>query len=228
MPMTMKHTFAAALLALAVSLPAQADMFSSAVYSVAQNVYREAERHAAIQPAGTSHEYESRTRQPSGQPVNLQAEGTVEVAFSPYGGVTAATVRFINEARTSILVAAYGLTSNPIGKALVDAKKRGVDVRVVVDKDYNGRRDTANSVVGFLASNGIPVRIDTAVAIQHNKVLIIDSVSVQNGSFNFTKAAEESNAENITIHRNFPQLAQVYTKNWMQLWNQSQDFRGGY
>lgn len=192
----------------------------------------------AIIAAGPAHAYKKKMADMLGEAVEgaiqshesvtLQSKGTVEVAFSPNGGATAATVRFIGEARHSIRMAAYGLTSNPIGKALVEAKKRGVDVRVVVDKEHNGRRDGANSVVSFLAANGIPVRIDTAVKIQHNKLIIVDEQSVQNGSFNFTAAAQTSNAENITIHRGFPELASTFTKNWEHLWGESADYRARY
>jgi phosphatidylserine/phosphatidylglycerophosphate/cardiolipin synthase-like enzyme len=164
----------------------------------------------------------------SHESVTLLAKGTVEVAFSPNGGCTAATVRFIGEARQSIRMAAYGLTSNPIGKALVEAKKRGVDVRVVVDREHNGKRDKPNSVASFLAANGIPVRVDTAVRIQHNKVIIVDGQSVQNGSFNFTSAAQTSNAENITIHRGFPELAKTFADNWDHLWAESAYYRPTY
>lgn len=164
----------------------------------------------------------------SHESVTLPAQGTVEVAFSPNGGCTAATVRFINEARTSIRMAAYGLTSNPIGKALVDAKKRGVDVRVVVDREHNGKRDNPNSVANFLAANGIPVRVDTAVRIQHNKVIVVDNQAVQNGSFNFTSAAQTSNAENIIIHRGFPELAHQFSSRWDKLWAESNDYRANY
>ena len=110
---------------------------------------------------------------PRSTPTTVPAEGTAEVAFSPKGGATAATVRFIGEARLSIRMAAYGLTSNPIGKALVEAKNRGVDVRVVVDKDHNDQRGEANSVANHLAANGIALRVDTAVKIQHNKVVSV-------------------------------------------------------
>lgn len=164
----------------------------------------------------------------SQQTTTLAARGSVEVAFSPNGGCTDAIVRFIGEARSSVRMAAYGLTSNPIGRALVEAKKRGVDVRVVVDRDHNGRRSTPNSVVSFLAANDIPVRIDTAVRIQHNKVLIVDAKSVQNGSFNFTNAAQTSNAENIIIHRDFPELAEAFTRNWEHLWAESVDYKATY
>ena len=165
---------------------------------------------------------------PRSTPTTVPAQGTVEVAFSPKGGATAATVRFIGEARQSIRMAAYGLTSNPIGKALVEAKKRGVEVRVVVDKNHNGQRGGANSVANYLGANGIALRVDTAVRIQHNKVVIVDGHSVQNGSFNFTSAAETSNAENIVIHRGSPGLARLFTDNWTRLWDESEGYRPAY
>lgn len=158
----------------------------------------------------------------------IPAQGTVEIAFSPNGGCTAATVRFVNEARHSIRLAAYGLTSNPIGKALVEAKKRGVDVQAVVDREHNGKRDTPNSVVAFLAANDIPVRVDRAVKIQHNKFIVVDGEAVQNGSFNFTSAAQTSNAENIAIHRGTPEMAKLYEKRWDRLWAESDEYRGTY
>jgi len=50
-------------------------------------------------------------------------------------------------------------------------------------------------------------------AIVHNKVMIIDGATVITGSFNFTKAAEEKNAENLLIIRD-PGLAKFYMENW--------------
>jgi phosphatidylserine/phosphatidylglycerophosphate/cardiolipin synthase-like enzyme len=59
-------------------------------------------------------------------------------------------------------------------------------------------------------------------------VLIVDGKSVQNGSFNFTSAAQTSNAENIIIHRDFPELAKLFTQNWDHLWRESEEFRAAY
>ncbi|MDK9702478.1 MAG: phospholipase D family protein [Sulfuritalea sp.] len=164
----------------------------------------------------------------SERPVTVSAQGTIEVAFSPNGGATDAVVRFIGEAKSSIRMAAYSLTSNPIGKALVEAKHRGVDIRLVIDKEHNGRRDSPNSVASFLAASGIPIRVDYAVSIQHQKTVTIDGASVLNGSLNFSAAAEHSNRESITIHRNNPELAKVFLKNWEVMWSESQDFRAPY
>ena len=58
------------------------------------------------------------------------------------------------------------------------------------------------------------MKIDSAHAIAHNKVMIIDGETVITGSFNFTKAAEDKNAENLLVIRDKP-LAEKYTKNWL-------------
>lgn len=131
--------------------------------------------------------------------------------FSPRGNCTEVIVSSLNGAQKSVLVLAYSFTSAPIAKALVDAKKRGVDVQVVLDKSQKSEKYTSAT---FLANEGVPTFIDSAHAIAHNKVMVIDKSTVITGSFNFTKAAEEKNAENLLVINNAPELAQTYTANW--------------
>jgi phosphatidylserine/phosphatidylglycerophosphate/cardiolipin synthase-like enzyme len=140
------------------------------------------------------------------------SKGTIEVAFSPNGGATALVVKTIGEAKKSILVQAYSFTSAPIAQALAQAKSRGVDVRVLLDKSQKSERYT---VATYLANHGVPTWIDGQHAIAHNKVMVIDNDTVITGSFNFTKAAEEKNAENVIVLRGNPDLARVFSENWL-------------
>ena len=135
---------------------------------------------------------------------------TWEAYFSPHGGCTEAIIRELNKATGTILVQAYSFTSAPIAKALLDAYKRGVKVEVILDKS---QRTQKYSSATFLYNTGIPTKIDAKHAIAHNKVMIIDGETVITGSFNFTKAAEENNAENLLVI-NDKMLASLYTKNW--------------
>jgi phosphatidylserine/phosphatidylglycerophosphate/cardiolipin synthase-like enzyme len=123
---------------------------------------------------------------------------------------TAAVVRELDAARDSVLVQAYSFTSAPIAKALVDAHRRGVKVQVTLDKSQ--RTERYNSAT-FLKNAGIPTFIDDKHAIAHNKVMVIDGGTVITGSFNFTKAAEENNAENLLVIHD-ASLAGKYAKNW--------------
>ncbi len=51
-----------------------------------------------------------------------------EVGFSPRGGALTTVLKGIQSARTSILVAAYSFTSEPIATALLEAHRRGIKV----------------------------------------------------------------------------------------------------
>ena len=77
----------------------------------------------------------------------------------------------------------------------------------------------------FLANSGIPTKIDSQHNIAHNKVMIIDGVTVITGSFNFTKAAEESNAENLLVIHD-RELSTQYTKNWQEHAGHSEIYTG--
>ena len=136
--------------------------------------------------------------------------GSIQAFFSPDGGCTEAVVSVLNGAKSTVLVQAYSFTSAPIAKALVDAQRRGIDVRVILDKSQKGAQ---YSSADFLAHAAVPVWIDDKHAIAHNKVMIIDGRTVITGSFNFTKAAEEKNAENLLVIKN-PRLAKEYIQNW--------------
>ncbi|MHB8909081.1 MAG: phospholipase D family nuclease [Syntrophales bacterium] len=134
----------------------------------------------------------------------------VEVYFSPHNGATEAIVREISHARSEIRVQAYSFTSAPIAEALLKAHKRGIKVEVILDKSQKTQKYSSST---FLTNARIPTYIDARHAIAHNKIIIIDQSVVITGSFNFTKAAEDKNAENLLIIRS-KDLARPYLDNW--------------
>src|SRR5262249_44124407 len=104
---------------------------------------------------------------------------SVQVYFSPHGGATDAVVNALEHATNSVLVQAYSLTSAPIAKALVDAYRRGVQVRVILDAS---QRTDKYSEADFLQNSEIPTLIDAQHAIAHNKIIIVDDFLVLTGS----------------------------------------------
>ncbi|MGB7767346.1 MAG: phospholipase D family protein [Verrucomicrobiia bacterium] len=146
----------------------------------------------------------------------------IQVYFSPKGGCTEAVVANLDKATNTILVQAYSFNSAPIAKALVDAKKRGVKVLVILDKS---QRTEKYSSADFIQHAGIPTFIDAKHAIAHNKIMVIDGKTVLTGSFNFTKAAEENNAENLLVIQDAA-LATKYTANWQAHLKHSKEYAG--
>jgi phosphatidylserine/phosphatidylglycerophosphate/cardiolipin synthase-like enzyme len=151
-------------------------------------------------------------------PTTMSAKGTIEVAFSPNQKVTALIIKALAQARSVILVSAYSFTSKDLAQALLDAKKRHVKIKIILDKSQLSQRYSSSS---FFANQGFDLRIDGKHAIFHNKIMIIDDNTVITGSFNFTKAAETKNAENLLIIRDNPALARLYTQNFWLHWNEA-------
>lgn len=144
------------------------------------------------------------------------------VYFAPGGSPTAAVVQALGEARVSVHVQAYSFTSAPIAKALVQAQRRGVAVTAILDRS---NLSAQYSAADFLAHEGVTTLIDARHAIAHNKIMIVDGAIVLTGSFNFTKAAEEKNAENLLVLHD-KKLARQYDANWQIHFAHSEPYAG--
>ena len=131
----------------------------------------------------------------------------ITILFSPNGGCTKAIIREIDASKKEILIQCYSFTSLPITKALQAAVKRGVKVSAIIDSKQRSPKMDA------LKASGATVRYDGKHVISHNKVMVIDGRIVITGSFNFTYAAENQNAENVVIIRDSG-VAGLYRDNW--------------
>jgi phosphatidylserine/phosphatidylglycerophosphate/cardiolipin synthase-like enzyme len=141
----------------------------------------------------------------------------IQDAFSPHQGATALVVHTIDEARETLRVAAYSFTSRAIADALIAARQRGVDVKVVLDKS----QDTDRSLEAYLQDGGIDTKINHRYHIMHDKFIVVDGETLETGSFNFTKSAEEHNAENVLVLHD-PATAGDYKRQWEKLWQESE------
>jgi phosphatidylserine/phosphatidylglycerophosphate/cardiolipin synthase-like enzyme len=132
----------------------------------------------------------------------------------------------IGAARASILVQAYEITPGPLVRALIEAHRRGVAVRAIVDyKQLTDRRYNQDAIaVGQLAASGIPVMVDHPSGLMHDKLMIIDGQTVLTGSFNYTYSAEHRNVENLLVIHD-PALAAQYEAHWQSRANASRPLR---
>jgi phospholipase D len=149
---------------------------------------------------------------------------SMDVCFRP-GAVACERqiVAAIDGASRTLLVQAYGFTNPQIVQAIGNARKRGVDVRVILDKTNLPGRDGKSRYTGmtYLENARVPVRVDDRVAIAHNKVMVIDGALVVGGSYNYTRSAEERNAENVTFTRGAC-AANLFRNNFEKRWNASE------
>ncbi len=148
----------------------------------------------------------------------IPATGTIEYAFTPGNDAAGLIVRTLDSARSQVLVQAFSFTHRDIADALIRAHRRGVDVQVIADRDQTESIDS--SAMRSLVDAGVPVFTDAQHSAAHNKVIVIDRDGGQpaliTGSFNFTFAAQNRNAENVLVLHGNPDLARAFFVNWQQ------------
>jgi phosphatidylserine/phosphatidylglycerophosphate/cardiolipin synthase-like enzyme len=154
----------------------------------------------------------------SGVTVGTPQEQVIETGFAPDDGGEALVVKVINAARQSIQVAACGFTSATVAKALAAARKRGVDVHIVVDA-RNNQSKSSLAALSLLSSAGIPIRTSERYAVHHDNYLIIDRRTIQTGSLEYSSAAPRANSENVIVVWNNADLASAYLKHWQERFN---------
>jgi phosphatidylserine/phosphatidylglycerophosphate/cardiolipin synthase-like enzyme len=155
----------------------------------------------------------------------VRAEMVVQACFSPRGMCAEHLLREIDQAKQELLVAVYAFTSDELASALVQAKRRGVAVQVVIDREFDSR--TEKSKGRFLEGQKIPVRRISGLkpnspeadsGLMHQKFAVIDRKNLFTGSYNWTYAAEKLNHENLLLFRDASPLADEYRKIFFQLW----------
>ncbi|MFH1234426.1 MAG: phospholipase D-like domain-containing protein [Candidatus Diapherotrites archaeon] len=157
-------------------------------------------------------------------PVLQQQSGSIlpgENAFlyaCPQDACAERLVEFMGSASKSLHIMIYSLTKQEIADAIVAAKEKGLDVKVVMDK---GQAAGAHSLDEFLIESGVQVKIvdPPGYAIMHNKVAVADGNAFSTGSFNYTQNADSGNAENLLIVKDRA-MAEKMEKEFEKYWSE--------
>lgn len=132
-------------------------------------------------------------------------------------------IGIIGAAKQTLDVAIYSFTDQDIASALVKAKNRGVAVRVITDKTQS-ESSSQKTALRILTRAGIPVKVDTHSGIMHLKMTVADGKTATTGSFNYTKAAENSNDEVFVVIRS-DKVAKDFGDEFGRMWNDSGNFK---
>lgn len=154
----------------------------------------------------------------SAGPKSDDREPSIDAVFSPDGGCADRIIAEISSARNSIHVQAYIFTSDPIADALIDAAKRDIRVTIILDASQKKKR---YSKWKKLKQGGVTVRFDEDHATANNKIMLVDSTTIITGSYNYSKAAESRNAENVVIIKNDRRLFGKFRDNFETHWEHS-------
>lgn len=151
--------------------------------------------------------------------VTLAGGARVENYFSPEDGVSAKLVALLDGAQHSIDFLAYSFTSDPIAETLIEQAAAGVQVRGVFDED-SYRSNTGGEFLRLQRAQ-LNVRLDGNPNLMHHKVFIIDGETVIFGSYNFTRAADRTNDENVIVIHDAG-VAQSFEREFEKVYSQAQ------
>ena len=138
------------------------------------------------------------------------ASTKIDVLFSPNGGIENRILQEIKLAKSEILIQAYMFTNKVLVTEIINAKKRNIKIEIILDKNNTTYR---YSVLTTLINDQIIPYIDSKHSIAHDKIIMIDKLKVITGSYNYTKAAENRNGENLLVIED-PSICELYILNF--------------
>jgi len=130
--------------------------------------------------------------------VQIVSGGSVEVLYAPNDAPLDRVVTLYQRAKRYIYVSVYGLTYPRAVQALVAAKKRGVDVRMVTDRERT-QEVKQHTALQTLRLAGIPIRVNQHEGLMHLKQVVIDDEINTSGSMNHTTSGNFYNDERLDI-----------------------------
>ena len=154
--------------------------------------------------------------------VPVCASATIDVYYAPEDQPIDRVVGLYAHATRYIYVSVYALTAPSVVKALVEAKRRGVDVRVITDRErLNDPKQ--HSAVSTLRLAGVPIRINRHEALMHLKQVVIDDAINTSGSANHTTSGNRYNDERLDVITDARLTAKAREK-FLTMWNDHERF----
>ena len=146
----------------------------------------------------------------------------IEVLYAPDDAPLDRLVTLYQQAKRYIYVSVYGLTYPHAVKALVAAKKRGVDVRMLTDQERT-QEFKQHSALHTLQLAGIPIRVNQHEGLMHLKQVVIDDEINTSGSMNHTTSGNLYNDERMDIITDRV-LSQKARDHFLSMWNDQTRF----
>ncbi len=140
----------------------------------------------------------------------------VKLFFSPNSRIVEdGIIPELKQAKKYIYISMFLITNEEIVNELIAAKKRGVDVKLIIEANHAAQQYTRHHL---LRKNHIPVKVENWAGKMHTKTAVIDDNTIISGSANWTNSAFNYNDENLSIYKNVPNEAQYLKKEFLLSW----------
>ena len=152
---------------------------------------------------------------------SIKFDNTVlNIYFSPQDkSLRNGVIPLIKGAKNYIFIPTFLITDKNVTDALINAKNRGVDIKIIADA-LNA--SAIHSKHKELRENGILVKTENYAGKMHSKSMIIDDMYTVIGSMNFSNSGENKNDENLVIIKN-SEIAKFYKNFFLYQWSRIDD-----
>lgn len=132
-------------------------------------------------------------------------------------------IKEINTAQKNLDIAIYSITKEDIANAILDAKKKGIDVKVITDSE-NSKSKTQKEILDKFKQSGIPIKINTSTGLTHLSFTIVDNSEALGGSYNYLESVANNNDENLMVMKK-TDIVNKYSAGFNSMWNNTTDYK---
>ena len=140
----------------------------------------------------------------------------INIYFSPQDKtIENAILPLIEKAEKYIYIPTFVITEGRVVTALLNAQKRGVDIKIIIDALSASGQYSKHQT---LRNSSIPVKTENYAGKMHSKSMIIDDKYTIIGSMNFSKNGDKRNDENLVVIED-EDIAKFYKNFFIYQWN---------
>jgi phosphatidylserine/phosphatidylglycerophosphate/cardiolipin synthase-like enzyme len=148
---------------------------------------------------------------------------SVTAHFSPKKGCTDAVVGHLGGAKKEVLILAGAFSSEPLAKAVLDAKMRGVRVEILLDK--GAEKDPSSDLHHFADQGLVPLLDSRPAGSNDHNVILIDGRLLITGSFGFTRQSEEERASSLLVIGGHPEVIEAHRVIFHELRSSAREYK---
>jgi phosphatidylserine/phosphatidylglycerophosphate/cardiolipin synthase-like enzyme len=146
----------------------------------------------------------------------------IETLLTREQSVSETIERLIRDASASFDAALYRFNSQRLARALDEAARHRVRIRLVLDR---GKYEESQATRQLLSEGRFPFRLshgrDGEGSKMHHKFALLDDSVLLTGSYNWTRGSDEQNYENLLVLRE-PPVIKIYRREFEALWEEAQ------
>lgn len=151
-------------------------------------------------------------------------ESQISYYFPRAGQHTAQTIiDLINSSKSSLDIAMSGMIKSDIVDAIIASKSRGVNVRIITDKQ-DSKDKTQLKELTLIKKASIPVKVNAHIGSMDLKTTIVDKSVITAGSYDFVPAATFENDVVLIVIRN-PKIAGDFDTEFDSMWNDTVNYK---